>query len=140
MDNAIVATGLSFAVAVLTSLFKTVSLSTKQKQLIATGLSLIAGTATVIIGGVDLSAGNITPTAVAIYGASQIAYQFVLKGTKLDTVITNTNLFGGNADKVEEVLQAADAVEKVVAKPKKATPKKTTAKKPATRTTKVNKS
>lgn len=131
MDNAIVATGLSFAVTILTSLFKANTFSAKQKNLIATGLSVVAGAATILLNGADFSAGNVTATAVAIYGASQIAYQFILKGTAIDTLVTNTNLFGSNAAQVEEVLKAAEAVEKVVSK--KTTPKKTAAKKAATK-------
>lgn len=120
MDNAIVATGLSLAVTVLTSLFKTVKLSSKQKNLIATGLSLVAGVATVWLGGVDLTVGNIASTGIAIYGASQIAYQFILRGTQLDKKLLTTYLFGQNPSEVEAVFEkAADLEMNVLAKPKK---------------------
>ena len=134
MDNAIVATGLSLAVTLLTSLFKTVNLSNKQKNLIATGLSLVAGTASVLLSGKSLSTSDIASTAVAIYGASQIAYQFILKGTSLNKVLTNANLFGSSAKGVEVVLDTAKKAETA----KKATKKTTTAKK-TTATKKVSK-
>jgi hypothetical protein len=118
MDNALIATGLAFAVTVLTSLFKTVKLSTKQKQLIVVGLSLVAGVAQVATQGVDLSLGNITTALVQVYGASQIAYNFILRGTKLNAKLTNTNLFGTSTKAVEQALEVAAVVEKAKA-PKK---------------------
>ena len=118
MDNALIATGLAFAVTVLVSLFKTVKLSTKQKHLIVVSLSLVAGVAQVVTQGVDFSAGNITAALVQIYGASQLAYNFILRGTKLNDKLTNTNLFGTSTDTVEQALEVAAVVEKATA-PKK---------------------
>lgn len=115
MDNALVATGLAFAVTVLTSLFKTVHWSVKKKNLVVVALSLVAGVAQVAVNGVDLTAGNLTATAVQIYGAAQIAYNFILKGTKLNTKLTNTNLFGSSTANVEQVIEVAKTVEKVAA-------------------------
>lgn len=114
-----IATGLTLAVTLLTSLFKTVNLSSKQKNLIATVLSVVAGAASVLLSGNDFSATGIASTAVAIYGASQIAYQFILKGTSLNKVLTNANLFGSSAKEVETVLAEVAAVEKVVKATKK---------------------
>lgn len=123
MDNAFVATALSFAVTGLTSLFKTANLSVKQKNLIATVLSVVAGAVSVLTSGTELTAGNLASTAVAIYGASQIAYHYILSGTSLDKVLTNVVLFGKKAADVESVLKAAKEVEKVA---KKAPAKKAT--------------
>ena len=116
MDNALIATGLSFAVTLLTSLFKTVKLNSKQKNLIATGLSLVAGFASVVLGGAELSAGNLASTAIAIYGASQIAYHFILSDTSLNKVLTAKQLFGKDAAAIESVLKTAQTVEKAAAK------------------------
>lgn len=125
MDNAVLATTLSLVVTLLTSLFKSVNLTSKQKNLIATGLSVVAGTVSVVSSGVELTAGNLASTAVAIYGASQIAYQFILKGTNLNKTLTDVKLFGKKAADVEAVLEAVTKVEEVVVKTSK--PKKVSA-------------
>ena len=128
MDNAIVATGLSLAVTLLTSLFKTANLSSKQKNLIATVLSVVAGAASVLLSGKDLSTADVASTAVAIYGASQIAYQFILKGTSLNKVLTNAKLFGSSAKAVEDTLAKVSTVEAAVKQTKKTAAKTTTKK------------
>ena len=128
MDNAFLATALSFAVTGLTSLFKTAKLSTKQKNLIATGLSVVAGAASVLSSGNEVTAGNLASTAVAIYGASQIAYHFILSGTSLNKVLTNVTLFGSKSSDVEKVLEVAVAAEKAA---KKVAKKPSSAKKTA---------
>lgn len=148
MENPIIMTGLAFIVTVLTSLFKKSNLSDKQKNIIASALSIFAGTSSVLIQGVDLSFGNIVSTAISIYGASQIAYSFILKGTKLDKVLTNTVLFGSASDEVSKTLEVAEAVEELAsktAKPvakktvaRKTTAKKTAAKKPSDSTANAN--
>jgi hypothetical protein len=133
MDNALIATGLAFAVTALTSLFKTVTLSTKQKQTIVVALSLVAGVAQVAIQGVDLSVGNISAALVQVYGASQIAYNFILRGTKLNDKLTNTNLFGSSTATVEQAIEVVKVVETVAA------PKKTVKTKKAASPTRVKK-
>ena len=138
MDNAIVATGLSLAVTLLTSLFKTANLSSKQKNLIATVLSVVAGAASVLLSGKDLSTADVASTAVAIYGASQIAYQFILKGTSLNKVLTNAKLFGSSAKAVEDTLAKVSTVEAAVKQTKK-TAAKTTTKKPTANSKRVTK-
>jgi hypothetical protein len=130
MENGVVFTALSVVVTLLTSLFKTAGLSVKQKNLIATGLSVVAGAVTVWINSDgDFNGASVASVAVATYGASQLAYNFILKGTGLNTKLTTTNLFGTNSAKVEEIVSE---VEKAV---KKSAPKKATPAKKATTTT-----
>ena len=139
MENGLVFTGLSVVVTILTSLFKTGNLSVKQKNLIATGLSVVAGAVTVWINSNgDFNGASVASVAVATYGASQLAYNFILKGTGLDTKLTTTNLFGTDINtveaSVEDVVKVAKAVRKA-APAKKATP----AKKSTTTTKKTTK-
>ena len=67
-------------------------------------------------------------SAVAIYGASQIAYQFILKGTSLNKVLTNAKLFGSSAKAVEDTLAKVSTVEAAVKQTKKTAAKTTTKK------------
>ena len=130
MENGVVFAALSVVVTLLTSLFKTADLSVKQKNLIATGLSVVAGAVTVWINSDgNFNGASVASVAVATYGASQLAYNFILKGTGLNTKLTTTNLFGTNSAKVGEIVVE---VEKAV----KSTPKKATPAKKATTTTK----
>lgn len=122
MNNGELIALLSIAVTLLTSLFKTADLSAKQKNLIATGLSIVAGAASAYISG-DVSASSLTASAVAVYGASQLAYSFVLKGTGLNDKLSSTVLFGANAKVVDELLADAAIVESVVNKAAKKTAK-----------------
>ena len=135
MDNAILATGLAFVVSVLTSLFKNKGWSDKEKTAIATGLSILGGIATVGVDSGDWSAANLAGNAVAIFGASQIVYRYILSGTKLDKALTDLRLFGADHDLAAEAVRK---MEEVVDAQVAATPKKTTAgtKKSATSTSK----
>jgi hypothetical protein len=135
MENGVVFAGLSLAVTLLTSLFKTASLSVKQKNLIATGLSIVAGAVAVYINNDgDFSGSTIAATATAVYGGAQLAYNFILKGTGLNAKLSNTNLFGVSSADMSNLIAKAEVVEKAVkrsapvAKPpvKKAPAKKTT--------------
>lgn len=122
MENPIIATGLAFAVTLLTSLFKSATFTDRNKSAIALVLSLVAGTAAVILDGADVTLGSLSATAIAVFGASQIAYNFILKGTKLDQKLVDTRLFGSSTEDVEAVVEVVAAAEKV-AKPKKAVKK-----------------
>ena len=118
MENSALFALLSIVVVLLTSLFKQVKFTPKQKNLIATVLSLLAGTTMAYTDG-SLTASALTSSAIAVYGAAQLAYNFILKGTGLDKILTDTNLFGSNAAQVEETLESAKVVEKAVRKTKK---------------------
>lgn len=118
MENSALFAVLSIVVVLLTSLFKQVKFTPKQKNLIATVLSLLAGTALAYTDG-SLTASALTSSAIAIYGGAQLAYNFIIKGTGLDKVLTETTLFGKSSVKVEETLANAEVVEKVVRKTKK---------------------
>lgn len=127
MNNGELIALLSIAVTLLTSLFKTVDLSAKQKNLIATGLSIVAGIASAYVDG-EIVASSLAASAVAIYGASQLAYNFILKGTGLNNKLTAVTLFGAKSNDVAKVLEDAVVVEKVVRKATKKTAKPATKK------------
>lgn len=133
MENGVVFTALSVVITLLTSLFKTGNLSVKQKNLIATGLSVVAGAVTVWINSNgDFNGASVASVAVATYGASQLAYNFILKGTGLNNKLTTTNIFSTNNSNVEELIAQVARVEAVAKKTAKKTPaKKTPAKKAA---------
>ena len=140
MENGVVFAALSVVVTLLTSLFKTGNLSVKQKNLIATGLSVVAGAVTVWVNNNgDFNGASVASVAVATYGASQLAYNFILKGTGLDNKLTTTNLFGTNASVVEATVEDIAKVAKVAKTAKKAPAKKAPAKKAATTTKKTTK-
>lgn len=86
--------GVSALVVFLTSLFKTVNMSDKMKNALAFGVSAIAGVVT------DLSTKNwdlsayasldIMATVLIIYGAANLIYQFIMKGTAVDAKLEST--------------------------------------------------
>jgi len=85
-------------VVVGTSLLKAVDMSTRVKNVIAVVLSSIAGALTVFIdNGWDFSqlAGeSILQTALVVYGASQIFYNFILKGTGVEAKLADSGFHG----------------------------------------------
>jgi hypothetical protein len=135
MDNATYAALLSLLVTVLTSLFKAVSFTTKQKNLIATVLSVVAGFGAIVAEGADFTLQSLAINAVAIYGASQIAYHYILSGTKLEGKLASTTLFGSKSQVVEEVVTA---VSKEASKSKKTTKTPSTTKTSNKNRTKVD--
>lgn len=78
-----------------TSLFKNVQMSDKVKNAIAVVLSTIAGILTDLAGrNFDFgsyAASDIFGTALIIYGASQLVYNFIMKGTTLDARLESVN-------------------------------------------------
>lgn len=81
--------GLAVVVTLLTSLFKTINLSSKWKSAIAVVLSVIAGGVTVWVSqGGDFTTSNVVECVALVYAASQIIYDFILKGTALDARLT----------------------------------------------------
>jgi len=96
-------TGIIVLVAALlvvsgTSLLKAVDMSNRWKNTIAVVLSAVAGAATVFIeNGMDFSslAGeSILQTALLVYGASQIFYNFILKGTGVEAKLADSGFHG----------------------------------------------
>lgn len=93
-----------FGVAVLvvlgTSLIKNVNMSDKVKNLIATVLSVVGGVVTVL--GTHnwdfnaFEAGDVLGTVLIVYGAAQLIYQFILKGTSVEAKLEDTKVVGGN--------------------------------------------
>lgn len=79
------------AVVVLTSLFKNVDMSAKVKNSIAVIISVVAGVLTDLAGrNFDFgsyAAADILGTALIIYGASQLVYTFIMKGTAADAAL-----------------------------------------------------
>lgn len=92
-----------FAVALLvvlaTSVIKTVDMSSKTKNLIATVLSVLGGGLTVIgTEGWDFSGfsgADVLSTVLIVYGAAQAIYQFILKGTSVEEKLEETNVLEG---------------------------------------------
>lgn len=80
--------GAIIAVVLLTSLFKNVEMGAKAKNLIAVVVSSVAGVLTDLSGrNFDFgsyAAADIMGTALIIYGASQLVYTFIMKGSTLD--------------------------------------------------------
>lgn len=93
-----------FVVAVLvvlaTSLFKTVDMSDKAKNLIAVVLSAVGGGLTALgTNGWDFSgfgAGDVLGTVLIVYGAAEAIYNFILKGTRPEAVLAEKRLVGGS--------------------------------------------
>lgn len=99
----LIVTGIVVLVAALlvvigTSLLKAVDMSARWKNTIAVVLSAIAGAATVFIeNGLDFSAlagESILNTALLVYGASQIFYNFILKGTGVEAKLADSGFHG----------------------------------------------
>ena len=97
MVTGIVVLVIVIAVVLFTSLFKTVNMGVKTRTLIATILSVIGGAvADLASKGFDVSqyaSLDILATALAIYGGSQLIYNFIMRGTdagsSLDAKLTS---------------------------------------------------
>lgn len=120
MENALFMAVLSLGVTLLTSLFKSVKFSKKQKTSIAAVLSILAGVASVALVSGDFSLENLAANAVSIFGASQAIYQFILNGTGLNKKLTEVNLFGSNTSNVEVIVTEVEKVAKAAKTVKKA--------------------
>ena len=82
----------SGGVVLLTSLFKNVNWSDRVKNILALGLSAVAGVVT------DLASKNwdlaayanldILTTVLVIYGAAQLIYNFIMKGTAVEATLS----------------------------------------------------
>jgi len=87
------------AVVLATSLFKNVDMSDKVKNLIATILSVVGGVVTVLgtndwsFSGFD--GGDVLGTVLIVYGAAQLIYNFILKGTQVDAKLEETRVLPG---------------------------------------------
>jgi len=87
--------GVAIAVVLLTSLFKTINLSTRVKSLISVVLSVVGGAVTVwVTNGGDFSTTNIVQAVALVYASSQILYNFILKNTPLDQTLTSITIGG----------------------------------------------
>lgn len=96
MEIGLVVFGLAVVVTLLTSLFKTIDLDSRWKSGIAVVLSVVAGAVTVWVAqDGDFSTYNVVESVALVYAASQVIYDFILKGTVLDQKLTNISL-GGN--------------------------------------------
>lgn len=94
--------GLTVAVVLCTSLFKTVNMSAKTKNLIATILSVVGGVvADFAAKGFDVSqyaTVDILTAALVIYGGSQVIYNFLMKGSSVDAKLEDTLVTSTPAD------------------------------------------
>lgn len=101
-----------------TSVIKNVEWSDKVKNLIAVGLSLLAGTVGVYAAGGFNNATDVLQTATVIYGAAQLVYQFIFKGSSLNEKISNwTPGSKPEVDAEEPVLDSPVVEEPVVDAP-----------------------
>jgi cellobiose-specific phosphotransferase system component IIC len=91
--------GVAVLVVLATSLIKNVDMGDKAKNLIATVLSVVGGVATVLgTNGWDFSGfegGDVLGTVLIVYGASQLLYNFILKGTQVEAKLEDVNVLPG---------------------------------------------
>jgi len=85
---------LAIVVVLLTSLVKNVDWSPKAKNLVATVVS-VAGSALFVLASPDRSlndAGDFLALSSSAYGASQLLYQFILRGTSVEQKLAETKV------------------------------------------------
>jgi hypothetical protein len=100
--------GLAVAVVLLTSLFKNVEWSDKVKNLVAVVFSVVGGAVSVWLSGGFDGAVDVLQTSLLVYGASQLLYAFILKGTTPEAALANVSVFGGSAVDVPEDTEVVD--------------------------------
>jgi hypothetical protein len=80
---------LGLVVTILTSIFKTINLSSRLRHTIAVAISVVAS---VLISwqhfNGDYSVPNLLQSFSAVYASSQLFYQYLLSGTNLDQILT----------------------------------------------------
>lgn len=93
------------AVVIGTSLFKNVTMSDKVKNFIAVVISVVAGILTDLAGrNFDFgsyAAADILGTSLIIYGASQLVYHFIMKGTEADAKLEAVGSNAGDPHDLE---------------------------------------
>ena len=113
MNTALLLSGLSvgLVVTILTSVFKTINFSARQRHSIAVVLSAIGGAllSWVNFNG-DYSVPHLLETFSAVYASSQLIYGYVLNGSNLDQVLTAFSVFGKKSDAATTVVEAANQV------------------------------
>lgn len=113
MNDVIVWGGLTVGalVVILTSVFKTIDLSTKWKHTIAVGLSAVGG---VLLTwkqyNGNFSVDNLAAEFAAVYASSQLIYNYILKGTNLDQILEAFKIFGKSAPAADVVVETANQV------------------------------
>lgn len=94
--------GVAVLVVLATSLIKNVDMGNKTKNVIATVLSVIGGVATVLgTNGWDFTgfeSGDVLGTVLIVYGAAQLLYNFILKGTHLEAKLEETHVLPGGGE------------------------------------------
>lgn len=92
----VVAIGIAAVVVVLlTSLFKTVDMSERVKQVVAVVTSVgVAALASWQQGVLD-SGADVTTIVLAVYGLAQALYAFILNGTGLDDKLESVKVIPG---------------------------------------------
>jgi hypothetical protein len=88
-----------------TSLIKNVDWPDKVKNLIAVGLSLLAGTVGVYAMGGFNNVTDVLGAATVVYGAAQAVYQFIFKGSSLNEKISNWTPGGKDESVVDEPVE-----------------------------------
>lgn len=101
MEMGLIVFVVAVVVVLATSLLKTVNMTEKAKAAVATVLSVIGGALTVVgTNGWDFSGfdgGDVLGTVLLVYGAAQLIYNFILKGTQVDAKLEQTGVTGGDA-------------------------------------------
>lgn len=94
----IVVFALSIAVVLLTSIFKSVEMSSKTKTLIAAVLSAVGAAVTdLATNGWDFGgykSADVLGTAIVIFGTANLIYSFIMKGTTVDAKFEETSVLG----------------------------------------------
>lgn len=90
--------GLAVLVTLLTSLFKNVNWNPRVKNLVATVVSVVAAGATLFLkkDGIDaLADADLMELSLQVYGASQLFYHFILRGTPVEERLAETEVLPG---------------------------------------------
>lgn len=95
--SAWVVVGLAVAVVLLGSLLKNVGWSDKVKQALVVVLSVVGGVVSVWQAGALNGASDVLQTATLVYGASQLIYAFIFKGTGVEQVLAEVKVLPGPA-------------------------------------------
>lgn len=99
MDFGLIVFVVAVLVVLATSLVKNVNMSDKLKNLIATAISVLGGGLTVVgTNGWDFSGfdgGDVIGTALLVYGAANLIYNFILKGTQVEAKLAETQVLPG---------------------------------------------
>lgn len=102
--------GLAVAVVLLASLLKNVNWSDKVKQALVVVLSIVGGVVSAWQAGALNGASDVLQTATLVYGASQLIYAFIFKGTGVEAKLADVRVLPGPAVDEPVVVDVPDDV------------------------------